>query len=804
MASEPNSNKPSTLGPTTPKSWIRRTQIVEMYTWLDTKKLFPTILMGILALGVGVLLTPDFVVRSYPNDANLVGTPSIENIKAPFDLDILDSDATQFVREEAIENTRRIYDLDAQLPERLRSRINHAFASMRTYMNKSLPMTVEIRQEFVRELKSNVTADAFQTLVDLNFSDAIQKAISHLVITAASEPICGSMADLSVDANRGIIVQKVTGADNKMDRVLYNDISAIADLAAIRRQIEALAPNVMAEYAPHTNATQQHEMAKLAANILEANLTLNRAATERQRAEAGAAIKPVMVTIKKGEMVIRDGERITKRQMMVLQALHDSSHRQSMLLVGIGGVFIMLILVTMAGRLANSYYHTHDMVLKARDLVFLAVLFLGNLALTKAWMLVCRALQDSYPNIPREAFLACLPVAFGAIMVRLVLRTEVAVLFSIIMSFMVGLMADNDRMLAIYALVGSVAATATIRSISARSDLLRAGVMAGITQTACMIAIQLFGATASIVSYLWPLPATMLSGIAAGILALALTPAIEWAFNYTTELKLLELANLNHPALKELIVQAPGSYHHSIIVGALVEAAADSVGANSLLARVMAYYHDLGKGCNPGYFVENQKAGQNPHDKLKPSMSAMIIRRHVTDGILLAQQYGLGEQILAGIAQHHGNTLIQYFYHRAKEQAAELGETVPEADYRYPGEKPQTREAALVMLGDSIEAASRSIAEPSAARLQGLVHKIINQKFTDGQLEECDLTLRDLHTIAKSFSRVLTSIYHHRMEYPDAKDNTKKKGPGDSGSGKDDTAPYEQTNTDSIHRLGMS
>jgi putative nucleotidyltransferase with HDIG domain len=295
------------------------------------------------------------------------------------------------------------------------------------------------------------------------------------------------------------------------------------------------------------------------------------------------------------------------------------------------------------------------------------------------------------------------------------------------------------------------------------------------------------------------------------VLALSLTPAIEWAFNYTTDLKLLELANLNHPALKELIVQAPGSYHHSIIVGALVEAAAESVGSNPLLARVMAYYHDLGKGCNPGYFIENQRTGHNPHDKLKPSMSAMIIRRHVTDGIELAKRHGLGEQILSGIAQHHGNTLIHFFYHKAKEQADD-DQIVNEGDYRYPGQKPQSREAALVMLGDSIEAASRSLADPTSARLQGLVNRIISHKFTDGQLEECDLTLRDLHTIAKSFSRVLNSIYHHRLEYPDIlKDitgNAGKKQHGDTDT-KSSKRPEgadgstEEDPPDNLRRLGL-
>ena len=255
------------------------------------------------------------------------------------------------------------------------------------------------------------------------------------------------------------------------------------------------------------------------------------------------------------------------------------------------------------------------------------------------------------------------------------------------------------------------------------------------------------------------------SGILSAALALSIMPIVEFVFRYTTELKLLELANLNHPALKKLLVEAPGSYHHSIMVGALVEAA-EEIGANSLLARVMAYYHDLGKGRNAPYFIENQREGINPHNKLKASMSAMIIKRHVTDGIEIAKRHKLGEPILAGIAQHHGTTLIQYFYRKAQEECEE-GQTVTENEFRYPGPKPQTREAGLLMIGDSIEAAVRTLPNPTPARLQGLVNKMINLKFTDGQLDECDLTLKDLHLMAKAFMRILTSIYHKRIEYPD-------------------------------------
>jgi putative nucleotidyltransferase with HDIG domain len=257
------------------------------------------------------------------------------------------------------------------------------------------------------------------------------------------------------------------------------------------------------------------------------------------------------------------------------------------------------------------------------------------------------------------------------------------------------------------------------------------------------------------------------NSLAIPMIVLALTPLIEAIFGYASDFKLLELANLNHPALKELIVQAPGTYHHSIILGSLVEAAAEAIGANPLLARSCAYYHDIGKGRNPLYFGENQK-GENRHDALAPAMSAVIIKRHVTEGVEMAKQYKLPKLVADAIPQHHGTRLVGYFHHKAiKEQdGKENPQPIDESIYRYPGPKPQFREAALVMIADGVEAISRTIPEPTSANLDGLVHKYINVIFAEGQLDECDLTLRDLNLIAESFMRTLEGIYHARPEYP--------------------------------------
>jgi hypothetical protein len=218
------------------------------------------------------------------------------------------------------------------------------------------------------------------------------------------------------------------------------------------------------------------------------------------------------------------------------------------------------------------------------------------------------------------------------------------------------------------------------------------------------------------------------------------------------------------------VVQAPGTYHHSIIVGNLAEAAAEAIGANSLFARVSSYFHDIGKIKKPEYFVENLMGGASRHEKLSPSMSSLIITSHVKDGIELARENNLPEKIIDVIPQHHGTSLITYFYDKAKKQHDPSHQEIKEGDYRYPGPKPQTKEAGIVHLADSVEAAARTLADPTPARIKGLVRKIVNNKFADGQLDECDLTLKDLNEIVESFTRTLTAMYHHRVDYPEGEE----------------------------------
>jgi putative nucleotidyltransferase with HDIG domain len=407
-----------------------------------------------------------------------------------------------------------------------------------------------------------------------------------------------------------------------------------------------------------------------------------------------------------------------------------------------------------------------------KDLAIMGVVTILVAVFTKFFIFLMNAAFSSHfgSMIPEAAFMYAAPVALGPMLVGLLIVSgEVVWIFTLFLAIVLGVMVDFKFAFVLVSVVGGLAAARGVHKFKRRNDLYWAGVRTGLVNAAMvlLVTVMIGRNEENFLSLLaWSVPAGFLSGILASLLASALIPILESVFNATTDVALMELANLNHPLLKEMIVKAPGTYHHSLVVGSMVESAAEEIGANSLLAKVMSYYHDIGKTEHAQYFIENQKAGHNPHDHLSPNMSKTILIAHVKDGVELGLEHKLGKPIIDGIVQHHGTTLIQFFYNRAVENQDEEIDEVQEADYRYPGPRPQFREAALIMLADSIEAASRSLDEPTPMRLQNIVKNIIQRKFMDGQLEECNLTLKDLSIIEDAFIRVLLGIYHQRIDYP--------------------------------------
>src|SRR6266849_1717317 len=413
--------------------------------------------------------------------------------------------------------------------------------------------------------------------------------------------------------------------------------------------------------------------------------------------------------------------------------------------------------------------------LRTRDVVMLAAVLVLQLLAVRGSLFGAEALRDllreklqgAYWTWAGEALLAAVPYAAGSMLVRFLLTSEAALVWTAGFAPLCGGMVGSGLQPAVLALVSGVVAADRVAHARTRGAVVRAGLWTGAASVCVLASFALFQGRFLTMETAAALSGAMLGGaLLVPLLVLLAAPVFEWMFGYVTDLQLRELANFNHPLLKDLIVQAPGTYHHGIVIGAMVEAAAQQIGANPLLARVGAYYHDIGKGKNPLFFGENQK-GENRHDALQPQMSAQLIHRHVTEGVELARKAKLPQAVIDFIEQHHGTRLIGYFFHRAKEEAERKGEPAPSVvEFRYGGPRPQSREAALVMIGDMVVATSRNLTEADAGTLRQLVDQAIQQIASDGQLIECDLTLRDLDAVAHSFAETLHGIYFARPETP--------------------------------------
>ncbi len=399
------------------------------------------------------------------------------------------------------------------------------------------------------------------------------------------------------------------------------------------------------------------------------------------------------------------------------------------------------------------YLKSRGLIAKNCNLVNLSCLFLLNFT---GGYFVCVNNLPLY-LIPFSLPSMILMLLFGSLELSLIVSLSLAVSLASISLFPLEII--------IFFIISSIVSAILVKGARKRNTVINAGILTGLIQSVILLFMGNINIGISYKSVFF-----LANGLLASIIVLGVLPIFEYLFKAITNISLLELADSHQPLLALLIQEAPGTYHHSLIVGNLSEAAANAIGANALLSRVGAYYHDIGKLEKPEYFSENQDKALNKHDNLSPAMSKLVIMKHVKEGVELARKYKLNPALTDFIEQHHGKGLVYYFYLRALENPKE-GQEVEEEGYRYPGPKPNTKETAIVLLADSVEAAVRSLKEPDAAAIEDLVHKVINNKFIDGQLDECDLSLKDLEKISAVFIRLLCGIYHSRASYPDKNNN---------------------------------
>ena len=669
-----------------------------------------------------ILLYPNLVIEKH---SYKLGDVVTRDIKAAKNFLIEDKDATEASRKQAVENVLTVYDHDVNISTKTDQRIKKAFDELRATLETILSINNlkksetsssgnEEKKLIIHNLIWQKKAD-FEERVGISVSDAdykileleafsseISNLISGILAEIYDNGVVANKEMLLKETDRGIILSDIK---TKNEMLVYN-LKHFYGLDQAKTMVKVIGNPILQNKTPDL----RNLIVDFAQRLIQPNITLNRSETEKRKKEAYSEVKPIFYKIKAGEMLLREGERVTKDQLLKLKIYQEGLKNEKVLTNCIGSaLFILCILMII--------------------------------------------------------YALCIPLAAGAMTTCLFLGIELAIPIAMLIAIGTAVIFKNRFDIFIYFLLNGLMAAYWMQNCRERKVFIKAGLKLGLLNVILVTVIDVYIGGSTFFKLMWDWGFAFSGGVGAGIVTAGIAPLVEIAYDYTTDIKLLELANLDQPILRRLMLEAPGTYHHSVIVGTMVEAAASEIGANPSLAKVCGYFHDIGKIKKPLYFIENQADGVNRHDKLAPSMSSLILIAHIKDGVEIAKQNKLGHDIIETIRQSHGTSLISYFYDKAKQLKGEDGVNVD--DFRYPGPKPQTREAGLVMLADAVEAASRTLSNPTPARILGLVQNLINKIFSDGQLDNCELTLKDLHNIAKSFNKILNGIYHHRIEYPE-------------------------------------
>ncbi len=763
-------------------------------------------LLGVLAVVVFAALAVLIVSRGkqladVEMSEGLIGTEAVERVVATHDFTFVRTSDPQLEQERqaAAEREPEVWDYNLNLEEATQAALARGFRRMQREIRIAAEAVWEQREfdgtadpsterpvdhagwlallsddervaaactsarinAFATVVGTSITPDECAFLARAGFSPSVESASRQIAGAVMERHIVDDIRMVQRVGDRGIFLRTLTlETDDNAPGELISDYDRFLSLGDVPEFVRNQRWSAIEELEP---AELRTTVVELAGRFVRVNVVKNSDETARRRADARNSVvsRAQDVDFRRGQSIINEGEVISAETVEIVQQMRATRpYTPSRAWLAAGTSVILLLLLLAFAILGRSPGVRGNW--RPRDLVLMGVVLISHLGVTQIVITVFKTLVEGDLELPLDVFYMAAPFAAGAMIVRILTTSENAFVYTIIYGLLAGIVFDLDFTYMTVALTSGVFAIAAVRLAQSRTDILRASFIVGFAAAAVSAAMAAMGQLAP-GSNPWLITlAGFVSGLTCGLFVNAVLPPLELLFRYTTSIKLLELANLDHPLLRDLMLKAPGSYHHSMMVGQLVEAACQAVGADALLGRVGSYYHDIGKMKSPHYFAENQ-SGENPHDKLKPNMSALVIKAHVKDGVEMAREHKLPPELIDFIQEHHGTSLIRYFYHRAKQETE--GE-VREEDYRYAGPRPQSRETAICMLADGIEAASRSLPDPSEAHLKGLVNKMINSAFTDGQLDECDLTLKDLNEIARAFMRRLVAMNHQRPAYP--------------------------------------
>ncbi|MBD5638483.1 HDIG domain-containing protein [Clostridium botulinum] len=674
-------------------------------------KLKRVLVFFITFLFMYVVLITSFVTKKYDLQE---GDIAKVDIKAP--REIKDEISTKARLQQALEAVPIQYTKRTEVKTEILNEVNSFFSQVDSLKDKRIDEKQKV-QQLDQNGKINISERELSQI--LNLDKAELKSLQDVLIKVIS--------DVYENVNISDDSQKDNAQDiKKAQEYVYSKIK----MSKITNPLRQLAINI-------------------AYSEIKPNFYYDKEKTEELKKETLKNTPPVM--IKKDQTIVKEGEPVSKYQLDLLKdvgLLNNNNNFEWYIFIGLG-VLIVLVLFIQYGYIYKFYNEVFN------ELNSLVLISLNNCIA----ILLARSMYTISPFL--------IPLASIPMILTLLLNYKISLFTSLVNCILIAVAVNFEVEIILIAIMSAVLGSTILRKMQERNDILYASSYIAIINVILTFSAG-FLLSNSVIDVSKKALFTLIGGVLSAILTIGLLPLFENLFGIVTTIKLLELSNPNNPLLKKLLLEAPGTYHHSILVGNLAEVAAEVVNGNPVLARVSAYYHDIGKTKRPYFFKENQIGKENPHDKISPNLSTLIITSHVKDGLELAKEYKIPKVIQDIIQQHHGTSLVKYFYITMKNNS-ERPEDVNEEDFRYPGPIPKSKEAAIIMLADGVEAAVRSINEPTKGKIEEMVNKIIKARLDEGQLDDCDLTLKEIGLIRDAFLKVLISIYHQRIEYPEDK-----------------------------------
>ncbi|MFB1080628.1 HD family phosphohydrolase [Jeotgalibacillus sp. JSM ZJ347] len=712
------------------QNWVRKMKDLLHYTF------FKWILLSIVGLASFLLLYSHVSPDTYNTRLFSVADETIRSSKT-----IVDERLTEAEKERAAAEVEPVYQYRPETTDNRTSLINSIF-------------------EFAKDF--NLTPDEEEPSADQTVTAEMLDQLKNALSEDVSENVTESISDqtfrqLLSASDQGLEEAKGTTID-QVERVMQEPF----------KQEEALVKkNEAADYIAQFSLSDELTSASmdLARFAVVENNIYDPDQTEARIAQAVEAVEPVQIL--EGQVIVQKGyliDRDVYRQLDALGLTTNEASPEPYIGLALFSLLIMLIIHFHF----SSWKISEDK--KGLYLVLVSMILLLSLSLMKAAELIreLEILQVGY----------LFPAAMAPMLIKSMVNTRVALIITMIQALCASII-FNDMMtgavnveVSLYFLFSGLAGILFLSDSKRRTHLLRAGLFVSAANLIFLFSVTLIeSGQFSAIDYTLFAVFAVISGVLSSILTIGLLPLFESGFGILSTMKLVELSNPNHPLLKKILTEAPGTYHHSVMVANLAEAGCEAIGANGLLARVGCYYHDIGKTKRPHYFIENQMSGHNPHDHLDPQTSRDIIISHAKEGADMLRKYKLPGEFIDIAEQHHGTTMLKFFYYKAKEKGLDLKED----DYRYPGPRPRTRETAVISVADSVEAAVRSMKDPTPDKIKKLVESIVQDRLQDGQFNECDITIKQLETIKKVFCETLNGIFHSRIEYPDFKSEERKK-----------------------------